>query len=69
MRASNIAGDTEIPFGLSVLELAPIFEGKFDKFMEIPETEKLDLKCKVDGSPLPIVKWFKDGEEIKPSEQ
>lgn len=67
--ASNIAGDTEIKFRLAVLELAPIFENKFDKFKEIPEGDKLELKCKVDGSPLPRVIWMHDNEELLPSEQ
>lgn len=67
--ASNIAGDTEAVFRLAVLESAPIFATRFDKFKEIPEGEKLELKCKVDGSPLPKVKWMLDNEELLPSEQ
>jgi hypothetical protein len=49
--------------------LAPIFENKFDHFLEIPEGEKLHLKCKVDGSPLPHVKWYRDMDELVPDEQ
>lgn len=67
--ASNIAGDTEIIFRLAVLEQAPVFATKFDRFVEIPEGEKLELKCKVDGSPLPKVRWMLDNEELLPSEQ
>lgn len=67
--ASNIAGDTEIKFRLTVLESAPVFATKFDRFIEIPEGERLELKCKVDGSPLPKVKWMLDNDEILPSDQ
>ncbi|KAG5678438.1 hypothetical protein PVAND_008111 [Polypedilum vanderplanki] len=66
--ASNIAGDTEERFSLAILELAPIFETKFDRFVEIPEGERLELKCKVDGSPLPNIRWMLDGDELLPSE-
>lgn len=67
--ASNIAGDTEIQFRLAVLESAPVFATKFDRFVEIPEGEKLVLTCKVDGSPLPKVRWMLDNDELLPSEQ
>ena len=67
--ASNIAGDTEAVFRLAVLESPPVFATRFDKSKEIPEGEKLELKCKVDGSPLPKVKWMLDNEELLPSEQ
>lgn len=67
--ASNIAGDTEVKFRLTVLESAPVFATKFDRFVEIPEGERLELKCKVDGSPLPKVKWMLDNDEILPNDQ
>jgi hypothetical protein len=67
--ATNIAGDTEERFHLAILELAPVFETKFDRFIEIPEGERLELKCKVDGSPLPNIRWMLDGDELLPSDQ
>jgi len=67
--ASNIAGDTEMKFRICVLEQAPVFATKFDRFVEIPEGEKLELKCKVDGSPLPKVRWMLDNDELLPSDQ
>lgn len=67
--ASNIAGDTEAKFRLVVLESAPVFATKFDRSIEIPEGDRLVLKCKVDGSPLPTVKWMLDNDELLPSEQ
>lgn len=67
--ASNIAGDTEEKFHLTILQAPPVFETKFDRFMEIPEGEKLELKCKVDGSPLPKIRWMLDNDELLPSDQ
>lgn len=67
--ASNIAGDTEEKFHLSILQAPPVFETKFDRFMEIPEGERLELKCKVDGSPLPKIRWMLDNDELTPSDQ
>ena len=67
--ASNIAGDTEIKFNLAVLSEPPVFTTKFDRFIEIPEGEKLELKCKIDGSPLPKVRWMLDNDELTPSDQ
>ena len=31
------------------------------------EKGKLELKCKVDGSPMPEVKWFRDNKEVQPT--
>lgn len=67
--ASNIAGDTEEKFHLTILQVPPVFETKFDRFIEIPEGERLELKCKVDGSPLPKVRWMLDNDELLPSDQ
>jgi hemicentin len=67
--ASNIAGDTEEKFHLSILKAPPVFETKFDRFIEIPEGERLELKCKVDGSPLPKIRWMLDNDELPASDQ
>ncbi|KAL7050000.1 hypothetical protein ACKWTF_003934 [Chironomus riparius] len=67
--ASNIAGDTEEKFSLAILEQSPVFETKFDRFLEIPEGERLELKCKIDGSPLPKVRWMIDGDELPASDR
>lgn len=67
--ATNLAGATEAKFKLSLLQAAPSFVKKLEKAEEVCEGEKLELKCVVDGSPLPTAKWFKDGVELKPSEQ
>ncbi|XP_017473444.1 PREDICTED: muscle M-line assembly protein unc-89-like [Rhagoletis zephyria] len=67
--AKNQIGSSEAQFQLSLLELAPSFESKFDNAKEISQDEDLVLQCKVLGSPLPLIRWFKDGEELKPNEQ
>ncbi|XP_036332219.1 obscurin [Rhagoletis pomonella] len=66
--AKNQIGSSEAQFQLSLLELAPSFESKFDNAKEISQDEDLVLQCKVLGSPLPLIRWFKDGEELKPNE-
>ena len=44
----------------------PKFFAKLPKSLDIDEGQPLELLANVDGSPIPIVKWYKDGEEIKP---
>lgn len=67
--ASNVAGDTEAHFKLNMLQTHPEFIKKLPRNMEVDEADKLVLSCKVDGSPLPTVKWFKDSEEVKPNNE
>lgn len=52
-----------------MLQLPPSFVKKLDKAIEVNQGEPLIIKCQVDSSPLPSVKWYKDGEEIEPSKQ
>lgn len=67
--ATNIAGETIVKFKLSLAQTSPTFVKKLDKAAEVSQGEKLELKCVVDGSPLPKVAWFKDGQEIEPNDQ
>lgn len=69
MVATNIAGDTTCKFKLSLAQKSPTFVKKLEKAAEVNQGEKLELKCVVDGSPLPTVAWYKDGQEIEPSDQ
>lgn len=64
--ASNVCGDTEAKFKLNILQKPPAFEQKLPKSLEVDEGEKLELKCKINGSPIPDVQWFKDSVPIKP---
>jgi len=43
----------------------PSFNNYMDKYHEIDEGDTLTIKMKVDGSPIPTVKWFKDCDEIQ----
>lgn len=67
--AKNEVGVTEAPFKLSLQQLPPTFVKKLDKAVEVCQGEQLVLQCIVDGSPLPAVQWYKDGEELHPTEQ
>lgn len=52
-----------------MMQTHPEFIKKLPRNMEVDEADKLVLSCKVDGSPLPTVKWFKDSEEVKPNDE
>lgn len=52
-----------------MLQTPPTFTKKLDKAVEVEEGERLELKTVVDASPLPTMKWFKDGQELQPNEQ
>jgi len=67
-RASNVAGSTETGCKLSMMLTAPSFGKQLPRSAEVDEGEPLELKAKVDGSPIPNVAWFKDGEKIIPDD-
>lgn len=67
--ATNIAGETTAKFKLSMLQKAPAFIRKLDRAAEVDQGEPLELKCIVEGSPLPVATWFKDGQEIEPNDR
>ncbi|XP_067207809.1 obscurin isoform X2 [Linepithema humile] len=67
-RASNVAGSAETSCKLSMMLTAPSFGKQLPRSAEVDEGEPLELKAKVDGSPIPNVAWFKDGERIMPDD-
>lgn len=67
--AKNEVGETKAPFQLAMQSLAPSFVKKLNNALDVVQGEPLVLECSVDGSPLPTVQWFKDSEEIKPSQR
>lgn len=68
-RASNIAGSTDTSCQLSMTRTAPSFgRPSLPRSMEVDEGEPLELKAHVNGSPIPKIAWYKDGERIVPDE-
>ncbi|KAK7869432.1 hypothetical protein R5R35_008161 [Gryllus longicercus] len=68
VRAVELVGEATTSAKLEMTQLPPTFGRPLDRAAEVDENDTLDLKCKVDGSPIPKVKWFKDGEPLEPSE-
>lgn len=67
--ASNVAGSTETSCELSMTLTAPSFSRPLlPRSEEVDEGEPLELKAKVDGSPIPNIAWYKDGEKITPDD-
>ncbi|XP_055536222.1 obscurin isoform X8 [Wyeomyia smithii] len=62
--ASSIGGETEAKFMILVKNEQPVFGKGLDRTMDMEEDDRLELSCIVDGSPLPKMTWYKDGNEI-----
>jgi len=45
---------------------APVFSGK-PKEVNATDGDKVQIECKVTGSPVPEITWFQNKKEIKPS--
>lgn len=67
--ASNDIGSNEHAFTLTMLSLAPNFVDNLEPTKEVCQKEPLILECRVDGSPLPVVQWYKDNEELKSTDR
>lgn len=50
-------------------QIAPTFASKPNRAAEVDEGETFTLNAKLDGSPIPSVQWYKDGELFKPDER
>lgn len=66
--AESCAGKAETSAELTMELVLPVFPKPLPRSAAVDEGGQLELKCKVDGSPYPKLQWFKDGEEIRPSE-
>ncbi|XP_047105588.1 obscurin isoform X3 [Schistocerca piceifrons] len=64
VKAANLVGEAESSSKLSMTQLPPSFARPLDRAAEVDEGDILDLKCKLDGSPIPSVQWFKDGQPL-----
>ncbi|XP_028176186.1 obscurin [Ostrinia furnacalis] len=64
VRAVSLAGEAVCEAEISLARASPGFVHKLEKQKDVDEGEPLELKCKVDGSPIPVAKWYKDGVEL-----
>ncbi|KZC06585.1 Muscle M-line assembly protein unc-89 [Dufourea novaeangliae] len=67
-QATNVAGSAQTNCQLKMQLITPTFGQTLPRSLDVDEGEPLELKAKVDGSPMPSVAWFKDGEKIVPDE-
>ncbi|XP_038208125.1 obscurin isoform X8 [Zerene cesonia] len=66
--AMNLSGEATTEAMVSLAQLAPGFVHKLDRQREVDEGEPLELKAKVDGSPIPTATWYKDGVKLPANE-
>uniref|UniRef100_A0AAG5DF48 Muscle M-line assembly protein unc-89 n=1 Tax=Anopheles atroparvus TaxID=41427 RepID=A0AAG5DF48_ANOAO len=66
--ATSIGGETEAKFNIQVKNEQPVFGKGLERSMDLEEDDRLELRCIVDGSPLPKMTWYKDSNEIKPDD-
>lgn len=55
--ASNLVGQAECSAQLAMAQIKPSFAKPLEKNWEVDEGDKLEIKTKLDGSPIPVVKW------------
>ena len=63
-RAKNSSGETDSVAKITVATTAPQFIDELPSNIKLIEGNMLVLQAKVSGSPLPKVKWMKDGVEM-----
>ncbi|XP_061708255.1 obscurin isoform X2 [Cydia pomonella] len=68
VRAVSLAGEAFCEAPISLAQSAPGFAHRLERQKDVDEGEPLELKAKLDGSPIPTAKWFKDGIELSPSD-
>ncbi|XP_039752240.1 obscurin-like isoform X7 [Pararge aegeria] len=67
--AFSVSGEAESQADISLAQIPPGFAHKLDRQKDVDEGEPLELRTKVDGSPIPTAKWFKDGVELSPNDE
>jgi hypothetical protein len=68
VEASNVAGKVGTEGAIKMLQSKPSFTKGLEPSYEFKEgLEDLVLRVDVDGSPIPVVTWRKDGKEIDPA--
>nr|XP_049692291.1 obscurin isoform X2 [Helicoverpa armigera] len=68
VRAVSLAGEASCEAPISLEQKAAGFAHKLDRQKDVDEGEPLELKAKLDGSPIPTAKWFKDGVPLSPED-
>ncbi|CAH2103000.1 unnamed protein product [Euphydryas editha] len=68
VRAMSASGEAECEAMITLGQIPPGFSHKLDRQKDVDEGEPLELRAKVDGSPIPNAKWFKDGVELSPDD-
>ncbi|CAB3240106.1 unnamed protein product [Arctia plantaginis] len=68
VRAVSMAGEAVCEAIISLATSSPGFAHKLERQKDVDEGEPLELKAKLDGSPIPTAKWFKDGTALPPDD-
>lgn len=68
VQAINMAGSARCVCELSLTRFPPKFFRTLPASLDLEQGEPLELLAKCDGSPIPIVAWYKDGEIIVPDD-
>lgn len=58
VKAANLAGEAESSASLKMAQIPPSFSKTLDRSIDLAEADPLELRAKVDGSPMPQVKWW-----------
>uniref|UniRef100_A0A2A4JMB9 Hemolin n=1 Tax=Heliothis virescens TaxID=7102 RepID=A0A2A4JMB9_HELVI len=68
VRAVSLAGEASCEAAITLEHKGAGFAHKLDRQKDVDEGEPLELKAKLDGSPIPTAKWFKDGVPLSPED-
>ncbi|KAF9803386.1 hypothetical protein SFRURICE_007232 [Spodoptera frugiperda] len=68
VRAVSLAGEAVCEAAITLEQKSPGFAHKLERQKDVDEGDLLELKAKVDGSPMPTAKWFKDGAPLSPDD-
>ncbi|XP_017890129.1 obscurin isoform X5 [Ceratina calcarata] len=67
-QATNVAGSSQTACDVKMQMITPMFGATLPKSTEVDEGDCLELKAKVDGSPMPEIAWYKDSEKLVPDD-
>ncbi|CAH0694872.1 unnamed protein product [Spodoptera exigua] len=69
VRAVSLAGEAVCEAAITLEQKSPGFSHKLERQKDVDEGDLLELKAKLDGSPMPTAKWFKDGAPLSPEDE